>query len=159
MEKNPFNELIYQIKDISRGNMTENKIFNIGIITSPLPDLKVKTSDIELDKDNLYIDKWLLDRHEETETSTEGTHTHGSGEESTEENEDIDAQTEGEDGGTIEEGGSGESSSNNAHTHDGGGHFHKSKDYVDELKAGDKVIMLREGDMFFIISKVVKIDE
>ena len=136
MEKNPFNELIYQIKDISRGNITENKIFNIGIITSPLPDLKVKTSDIELDKDNLYIDKWLLDRHEETETYTEGIHTHSGGGHQ-----------------TGEGGGSGD------HTHSDGGHTHKSKDYVDKLKAGDKVIMLREGDMFFIISKVVKINE
>lgn len=136
MEKNPFNELIYQIKDISKSNMTENKIFNIGIVTSPLPDLKVKTSNIELDKDNLYIDKWLLDRHEETETYTEGIHTHSGGGHQ-----------------TGEGGGSGD------HTHSDGGHTHKSKDYVDKLKAGDKVIMLREGDMFFIISKVVKINE
>lgn len=136
MEKNPFNELIHQIKDISKSNITENKIFNIGIVTSPLPDLKIKTSNIELDKDNLYIDKWLLDRHKETETYTPGEHTHSGGGHA-----------------TGEGGGSGD------HTHSGGGHSHKSKDYVNKLKAGDKVIMLREGDMFFIISKVVKIDE
>ena len=123
MEKNPFNELISQIKDISRSNLTENKMFNIGIVISPLPDLVIQTSDIELDKDNLYIDKWLLDRHEETETYTEGLHTH--------------------DGDCLGL----------------GSHLHKSRDYVDKLKAGDKVIMLREGDMFYIISKVVRINE
>ena len=123
MEKNPFNELISQIKDISRNNLTENKMFNIGIVVQPLPNLVIKTSGIELDKDNLYIDKWLLDRHEESETYTEGVHSHG-----------------------------GECTGRGEHTH-------LSKDYVDKLKAGDKVIMLREGDMFFIISKVVKINE
>ena len=120
MEKNPFNELINQIKDISKINMTENKQLNIGEVIQPLPNLKIKTSGIELDKDNLMIDKWMLDRHNETETYTKGNHTHG------------DATGEGE-------------------------HTHKSKDYVDKLKAGDKVIMLREGDMFYIISKVVSI--
>ena len=115
MEKNPFNELINQIKDISKINMTENKQLNIGEVIQPLPNLKIKTSGIELDRDNLMIDKWLLDRHKETQTYTEGEHTHS-----------------------------------------GGGHSHKSKDYVDKLKVGDKVIMLRENDMFYIISKVVK---
>ena len=31
MEKNPFNELISQIKDISKSNITENKLFNIAL--------------------------------------------------------------------------------------------------------------------------------
>ena len=133
MEKNPFNELINQIKDISKINMTENKQLNIGEVIQPLPNLKIKTSGIELDKDNLMIDKWLLDRHEETQTYTEGEHTHSGGGHST-----------GEGGG------------DGTHSHSGGGHSHKSKDYVDKLKVGDKVIMLRENDMFYIISKVVK---
>ena len=59
MEKNPFNELINQIKDISKINMTENKQLNIGEVIQPLPNLKIKTSGIELDRDNLMIDKWL----------------------------------------------------------------------------------------------------
>ena len=75
----------------------------------------------------------LLDRHEETQTYTEGEHTHSGGGHST-----------GEGGG------------DGTHSHSGGGHSHKSKDYVDKLKVGDKVIMLRENDMFYIISKVVK---
>ena len=123
MEKNPFNELISQIKDISRNNLTENKIFNIGIVISPLPDLIVKTSGIELDKENLYVDKWLLDRHKESETYTSGIHTH-------------DGECDGQ-----------------------GEHMHMSEDYVDQLKAGDRVVMLRDDDMFYILSKVVKIDE
>ena len=133
MEKNPFNELISQIKDISKINITENKQLNIGEVIQPLPNLKIKTSGIELDRDNLMIDKWLLDRHKETQTYTEGEHTHSGGGHST-----------GEGGG------------DGTHSHSGGGHSHKSKDYVDKLKVGDKVIMLRENDMFYIISKVVK---
>ena len=135
MEKNPFNELISQIKDISKSNITENKLFNIGVVISPLPDLIIKTSNIELDKDNLMIDKWLLDRHWESKTYTKGEHSHSGGGHST-----------GEGGG------------DGTHTHYGGDHFHESKDYVNKLNIGDRVVMLREGDTFYIISKVVSID-
>ena len=135
MEKNPFNELISQIKDISKSNITENKLFNIGVVVSPLPDLIIKTSNIELDKDNLMIDKWLLDRHWESRTYTKGEHSHSGGGHST-----------GEGGG------------DGTHTHYGGDHFHESKDYVNRLNVGDRVVMLREGDMFYVISKVVSID-
>ena len=135
MEKNPFNELINQIKDISKINMTENKQLNIGEVIQPLPNLKIKTSGIELDRDNLMIDKWLLDRHKETQTYTEGEHTHSGGGHST-----------GEGGG------------DGTHSHSGGGHSHKSKDYVNKLNVGDRVVMLREGDIFYVISKVVSID-
>ena len=135
MEKNPFNELISQIKDISKSNITENKLFNIGVVISPLPDLIIKTSNIELDKDNLMIDKWLLDRHWESRTYTKGEHSHSGGGHST-----------GEGGG------------DGTHTHYGGDHFHESKDYVNKLNVGDRVVMLREGDIFYVISKVVSID-
>ena len=135
MEKNPFNELISQIKDISKSNITENKLFNIGVVVSPLPDLVIKTSNIELDKDNLMIDKWLLDRHWESRTYTKGEHSHSGGGHST-----------GEGGG------------DGTHTHYGGDHFHESKDYVNKLNVGDRVVMLREGDIFYVISKVVSID-
>ena len=135
MEKNPFNELISQIKDISKSNITENKLFNIGVVVSPLPDLVIKTSNIELDKDNLMIDKWLLDRHWESRTYTKGEHSHSGGGHST-----------GEGGG------------DGTHTHYGGDHFHESKDYVNRLNIGDRVVMLREGDIFYVISKVVSID-
>ena len=135
MEKNPFNELISQIKDISKSNITENKLFNIGVVISPLPDLIIKTSNIELDKDNLMIDKWLLDRHWESRTYTKGEHSHSGGGHAT-----------GEGGG------------DGTHTHYDGDHFHESKDYVNKLNTGDRVVMLREGDMLYVISKVVSID-
>ena len=135
MEKNPFNELIGIVKDISKSNITENKLFNVGVVVSPLPDLVIKTSNIELDKDNLMIDKWLLDRHWESRTYTKGEHSHSGGGHST-----------GEGGG------------DGTHTHYGGDHFHESKDYVNKLNVGDRVVMLREGDMFYVISKVVSID-
>ena len=135
MEKNPFNELIGIVKDISKSNITENKLFNIGVVISPLPDLIIKPSNIELDKDNLMIDKWLLDRHWESRTYTKGEHDHSGGGHAT-----------GEGGG------------DGAHTHYGGGHFHESKDYVNKLNVGDRVVMLREGDMFYVVSKVVSID-
>ena len=135
MEKNPFNELISQIKDISKSNITENKLFNVGVVISPLPDLVIKTSNIELDRNNLMIDKWLLDRHWESRTYTKGEHSHSGGGHST-----------GEGGG------------DGTHTHYGGDHFHESKDYVNKLNVGDRVVMLREGDIFYVISKVVSID-
>ena len=50
--------------------------FFIAKIISPLPDLKVQLNDIELDKDNLLIDKWLRDRNEDLFTEIEG-HSHG----------------------------------------------------------------------------------
>ena len=134
MDRNPFNELIHIIKETSKSNIEQNRLLNIGIVVSLLPDLIVRTSNIELDRDNLMIDKWLLDRHEETQTYTQGEHNHTGG-----------SHTTGEGGG------------DGTHTHDGGEHTHKSKDYVNKLKAGDKVVMLREGDMFYIISKVVSI--
>jgi hypothetical protein len=46
--------------------------FFIAKITSPLPNLKIKFNNIELDKDNLLIDKWLVDRNQDlfTENTT-----------------------------------------------------------------------------------------
>ena len=49
--------------------------FFIAKVTSPLPDLKVQLNDIELDKDNLLIDKWIKDRNEDLFTEYQG-HTH-----------------------------------------------------------------------------------
>ena len=50
--------------------------FFIAKVTSPLPNLKVQLNDIELDKDNLLIDKWIKDRNEDLFTEYQG-HTHG----------------------------------------------------------------------------------
>ena len=46
--------------------------FFIAKVISPLPDLKVQLNDIELDKDNLLIDKWLKDRNEDLFTEYQG---------------------------------------------------------------------------------------
>ena len=50
--------------------------FFIAKVTSPLPNLKVQLNDIELDKDNLLIDKWLKDRNEDLFTEDIEAHTH-----------------------------------------------------------------------------------
>ena len=58
--------------------------FFIAKVVSPLPSLKIQLNDIELDKDNLLIDKWLKDRNEslftEYEVHSHGGDTTGSGE-------------------------------------------------------------------------------
>ena len=50
--------------------------FFIAKITSPLPNLKVQLNDIELDKDDFLINKWLLDRNKDLFTEYQG-HSHG----------------------------------------------------------------------------------
>ena len=50
--------------------------FFIAKVTSPLPNLEVQLNDIVLDKDDLLIDKWLLDRNEDLFTEYQG-HSHG----------------------------------------------------------------------------------
>ena len=50
--------------------------FFIAKVVSPLPSLKIQLNDIELDKDNLLIDKWLKDRNESLFTEYE-VHSHG----------------------------------------------------------------------------------
>ena len=50
--------------------------FFIARVISPLPDLKVQLNDIELDKDDFLINKWLLDRNEDLFTEYQG-HSHG----------------------------------------------------------------------------------
>ena len=69
---NPFLGL-YQ--DMGEATKIEASFF-IAKVTSPLPNLKVQLNDIELDKDNLLIDKWLKDRNEDLFTEYQG-HTHG----------------------------------------------------------------------------------
>ena len=41
-----------------------------------MPNIKIQLNDIELDKDDLLIDKWLKDRNEDLFTENEG-HSHG----------------------------------------------------------------------------------
>ena len=70
--KNPFLELYGLMGEATKVEAS----FFIAKVISPLPDLKVQLNDIELDKDNLLIDKWLKDRDEDLFTENEG-HTHG----------------------------------------------------------------------------------
>ena len=70
--ENPFLGL-YQI--MGEATNIEPSFF-IAKVKAPLPDLEVQLNDIELDKDNLLIDKWLKDRNENLFTENEG-HTHG----------------------------------------------------------------------------------
>lgn len=72
----PYNQILSLMRD--EGAYHNEPSFFIGEVLSPLPDLKVKVCDIELDKDNLMIDKWLLDRATETFIDyDEGIHSHG----------------------------------------------------------------------------------
>ena len=50
--------------------------FFIAKVKTPLPNLEVQLNDIILDKDDLLIDKWILDRNERLFTEYEG-HSHG----------------------------------------------------------------------------------
>ena len=70
--KNPFLELYSLMGEATKVEAS----FFIAKVISPLPDLKVQLNDIELDKDNLLIDKWLKDRNEDLFTEYQG-HTHG----------------------------------------------------------------------------------
>ena len=95
--------------------------FFIAKITSPLPDLRVQLNDIELDRDNLLIDKWLKDRNGDLFTENEG-HSHG-----------------------------GDTTGN-------GEHRHQIREPIqDKLEINDRVILLKIGDKFIILSKVVSI--
>ena len=132
MDKDPFSELIGLFRE--EGSFYNEPSFFIGVVKSALPNIQVATNGIILEKSNLMIDKWLLDRHNEAVTYTQGEHTHDGG-----------GHTTGDNGG------------DGTHSHTGGPHNHNSKSYVDIIQAGDKVVMLREGDMFYIISKVVSI--
>mgnify|MGYP004680637719 CR=1 FL=1 len=115
----PFNQIINHIETISLNKMTENKKIFIGVVKNQLPNLIVEKSGINLDKDNLMIDKWLLDRNETMYTET-ATHIHG-------------GDTTGD-----------------------GEHKHNIKRPIkNKLNIGDVVVMIREGDIFYIISKVV----
>ena len=76
---NPYNDFLGLMRD-------EGKHYNpltplVGKITKVddlLSDIEVITHTMPLYKDDLLIDKWLLDRHIEVfEDFTEGNHTHG----------------------------------------------------------------------------------
>ena len=108
--------------------------FFIAKIKTPLPDLKVQLNDIELDKDNLLIDKWLKDRNEDLFTEDIETHTH-----------------------TTSTEGAGETFHSHTVSNENE-HKHEIKEPIqDKLEVNDKVILLKINDKFIIISKVVSI--
>lgn len=108
--------------------------FFIAKVTSPLPNLKVKLNDIELDKDDLLIDKWLKDRNKDLFTEDIEAHTHTT---------------------------STEVAGETSHSHtvsNENEHKHKIKEPIhDKLKVDDQVVLLKINDKFIIISKVVSI--
>ena len=108
--------------------------FFIAKVTSPLPNLKVQLNDIELDKDNLLIDKWLKDRNEDLFTEDIEAHTHTT---------------------------STEVAGETSHSHtvsNENEHKHEIKEPIqDKLQVDDRVGLLKINDKFIIISKVVSI--
>ena len=116
----PYNQILGLMRE--EGAFHNEPPFFIGEVISPLPNLKIRVNNIDLDKHNLKIDKWLLDRAMETFTDfDEGSHSHGNA------------------------------------TGDGS-HKHEMREPLkNTLDIGDSVIMLRNGDCFIIISKVVSI--
>lgn len=71
----PYNQILSLMRE--EGSFHNEPPFFIGEVISPLPNLKIKVNDIDLDKNNLKIDKWLLDRATETfKNSDEGNHSH-----------------------------------------------------------------------------------
>ena len=108
--------------------------FFIAKVTSPLPDLKVQLNDIELDKDNLLIDKWLKDRNEDLFTEDIEAHTHTT---------------------------STEVAGETSHSHtisNENKHRHEIKEPIhDKLQVDDRVVLLKINDKFIVLSKVVSI--
>ena len=76
---NPYNDLLGLMR--SEGKYHNPLVPIVGKITKiddVLSDIEVITHTMPLYKDDLLIDKWLLDRHIEVfEDYTEGNHTHG----------------------------------------------------------------------------------
>lgn len=96
MDKNPFNEFLTIIREEVQKAIKPQLI--TGIVKSSLPDIIIETNGIPLDKDNLEIDKGLLDRHNLI-----------------------------------------------------------NNNYENKLNVGDKVVLLRQGDLFLVLNKVVKL--
>ena len=96
MEKNPFNAFLTIIRQEVQKAIKPQLI--TGIVKSSLPDIIIETNGIPLDKDNLEIDKGLLDRHNLI-----------------------------------------------------------NNNYENKLNVGDKVVLLRQGDLFLVLNKVVKL--
>ena len=76
---NPYNDFLGLMRDEGKHyNPLTPLVGKITKIDDLLSDIEVVTHTMPLYKDDLLIDKWLLDRHTEVfEDFTEGNHTHG----------------------------------------------------------------------------------
>jgi hypothetical protein len=76
---NPYNDFLGLMRDEGKHyNPLTPLVGKITKIDDLLSDIEVITHTMPLYKDDLLIDKWLLDRHIEVfEDFTEGSHTHG----------------------------------------------------------------------------------
>ena len=72
---NPINEFIGIIRE--EGKHYNEPSFFIGKVKDKLPNLKIETNNIILEKEDILIDSWILDRQIETfNTETNKEHQH-----------------------------------------------------------------------------------
>ena len=72
---NPINEFIGIIRE--EGKHYNEPSFFIGEIKSKLPDLKIEVNNVILEKEDILIDSWMIDRQLETfDTETNQEHQH-----------------------------------------------------------------------------------
>lgn len=76
---NPYNDFLGLMRDEGKHyNPLTPLVGKITKVNDSLSDIEVITHTMPLYKDDLLIDKWLLDRHIEVfEDFTEGNHAHG----------------------------------------------------------------------------------
>ena len=76
---NPYNDFIGLMRSEGKyHNPLSHLVGKITKINDTLSDIEVTTHSMPLDKDDLLIDSWLLDRHtKQFIDTTEGSHTHG----------------------------------------------------------------------------------
>ena len=76
---NPYNDFLGLMRDEGKHyNPLTPLVGKITKVDDSLSDIEVITHTMPLYKDDLLIDKWLLDRHIEVfEDFTEGSHSHG----------------------------------------------------------------------------------
>ena len=76
---NPYNDFLGLMRsEVKYHNPLTPLVGKITKINDTLSDIEVITHTMPLYKDDLLIDKWLLDRHIEVfEDFTEGSHSHG----------------------------------------------------------------------------------
>ncbi|HEK8692507.1 DUF2577 family protein [Clostridioides difficile] len=72
---NSINEFIGIIRE--EGKYYNEPSFFIGKVKDKLPDLKIETNNVILEKEDILIDSWILDRQIETfNTETSQEHRH-----------------------------------------------------------------------------------